>query len=69
MKPSRLITLFLLIPLFCFSQSQITGKVIKVSDGDTFTIFTEKKEQIRIRLYGIDAPEKKQVMVQNLAIL
>lgn len=38
----------------------ITAKVVKVSDGDTFTILTEKREQIRIRIYGIDAPETGQ---------
>ncbi|MGG7049082.1 MULTISPECIES: thermonuclease family protein [unclassified Campylobacter] len=38
----------------------LDGKVIKVSDGDTITILTEQKEQIRIRLNGIDAPEEKQ---------
>lgn len=38
----------------------ITAKVVKVSDGDTFTILTKGKEQIRIRIYGIDAPEKGQ---------
>lgn len=59
----RTIYIFLLIlflPVICSSQDIITGKVIKVADGDTFTILTGGKEQIRIRLYGIDAPESKQ---------
>jgi len=38
----------------------ITAKVVKVSDGDTFTVLTEKKKQTRIRIYGIDAPETGQ---------
>lgn len=38
----------------------IMGKVVKVSDGDTFSILTESNEQIRIRVYGIDAPEAGQ---------
>ncbi|MDR2995560.1 MAG: thermonuclease family protein [Bacillus cereus] len=38
----------------------ITGKVISVADGDTVTILTDTNEQIRVRLYGIDAPERGQ---------
>ena len=36
------------------------GKVISVADGDTITILTSTNEQIKIRLHGIDCPEKKQ---------
>lgn len=31
-----------------------------MSDGDTITVLTSKKKQVKIRLYGIDCPEKKQ---------
>ena len=41
-------------PLFALS-----GKVIKVSDGDTITVL-QGKQQVKVRLYGIDAPELKQ---------
>ena len=41
-------------PLFAFP-----AKVIKISDGDTITVLNDK-EQTKVRLYGIDAPEKKQ---------
>ena len=34
------------------------AKVIKISDGDTITILTQQHEQTKVRLYGIDAPEK-----------
>ena len=34
--------------------------VIRVSDGDTITVQNADYEQIRVRLYGIDAPENKQ---------
>jgi len=38
----------------------IHGKVIKVADGDTITILTNQNKQVKIRLYGIDTPEKRQ---------
>lgn len=36
-----------------------TGKVVKVADGDTITVL-KGEEKVRVRFYGIDAPEKKQ---------
>jgi endonuclease YncB( thermonuclease family) len=39
---------------------EITGKVVKIADGDTLTILDSSNEQHRIRLAGIDAPEKGQ---------
>jgi micrococcal nuclease len=38
----------------------ITGKVVKVVDGDTFDVLDSSFKTIRIRMNGIDAPEKKQ---------
>ena len=38
----------------------VRGTVIKVSDGDTISILNYQNKQIKIRLYGIDAPEKAQ---------
>ena len=38
----------------------LEGKVIKVSDGDTITVLDSGKTQYKVRLAGIDAPEKKQ---------
>jgi len=43
------------IPLF--SIAQLSGKVISVTDGDTFTLLTANKQQVKIRLFGIDCPE------------
>ena len=35
------------------------GKVISVYDGDTITVSTMDNQKVKIRLYGIDAPELK----------
>jgi endonuclease YncB( thermonuclease family) len=42
-----------------FAQT-ITGKVVRVADGDTVTVLDASNTQHRIRLSGIDAPEKNQ---------
>lgn len=36
----------------------IQGKVVRVADGDTITVLDQSKTQHKIRLAGIDAPEK-----------
>ncbi len=65
--------LYLLISFSCqYNQKNndspnkiIKGKVIKIADGDSFTLLTENKKQIKIRMYGIDAPERKQAFYQK----
>ncbi len=57
----RLITLVLLVCLsLAAAANTLTGKVVKVADGDTITVFESTNTQHRIRLQGIDAPERKQ---------
>ena len=36
------------------------GIVVKIIDGDTFDLLTKEKRTIRVRMYGIDCPERKQ---------
>jgi endonuclease YncB( thermonuclease family) len=38
----------------------LTGRVVRIADGDTITVLDASKTQYRIRLQGIDAPESKQ---------
>lgn len=35
-------------------------RVVKIADGDTLTALGADLQQVKCRLYGIDAPEKKQ---------
>lgn len=60
MKRALLLTFFLLSTAVAICQTILTGKVVAVADGDTFTLLTDKKKQVKVRLYGIDCPERKQ---------
>ena len=51
------------ILLFLYSPAladTLQGKVVKIADGDTVTIADDSGMKHRIRLAGIDAPEKDQ---------
>ena len=53
----------LLLALLLATSAQaatITGTVVSVADGDTVTVLDATKKQHKIRLTGIDAPEKMQ---------
>lgn len=61
----RLIAILLLLTYLifpCFSLAKepirtIYGTVTRVSDGDTIQVTESKGSKVRVRLYGIDAPE------------
>src|SRR5687768_17739251 len=46
------------------TAADFNGEVIRVLDGDTIEVLHEKKPE-RIRLYGIDCPEKGQPFGQK----
>jgi endonuclease YncB( thermonuclease family) len=56
----HLIALLLMLCCAISQAATITGKVVGVADGDTITVLDADKVQHKIRLAGIDAPEKKQ---------
>ena len=49
----------LLLAMLYASLFAFNGKVVSIHDGDTITIL-QNKQQIKVRLFGIDAPELKQ---------
>ena len=63
---SRLSLLFVLLFLISRSSSSpsaanvLEGTVVKIADGDTITVLDSDKVQHRVRVAGIDAPEKGQ---------
>jgi len=57
----RFITIGLLsLAIQVASADTLTGVVVGVADGDTVTLLDAQKQQHKIRLAGIDAPEKVQ---------
>ncbi len=42
-----------------FPGQKIRGSVKRIIDGDTFVFLSQNGEELRIRLYGIDTPERK----------
>ncbi|MBL8377001.1 MAG: thermonuclease family protein [Burkholderiales bacterium] len=57
--PTRIAVPLLLAALTAPAWADITGKVVAVADGDTITVL-QGREQVKVRLSGIDAPERKQ---------
>ena len=49
----------LLLAMLYASLFAFVGKVVSIHDGDTITVL-QGKQQVKVRLFGIDAPELKQ---------
>lgn len=58
--PYYLFTILLLLTQLSAQAEILEGKVVKIADGDTLTLLTSSNQQVKIRLAGIDTPEKKQ---------
>ena len=58
-SPVALLVLVLALVVHAHADDVIIGKVVRVADGDTITV-VENRTQHRIRLFGIDAPERHQ---------
>ena len=65
MKIFRCFVLLLLCFACNLSASTLQGMVVHVADGDTVTVLDDQKTQHKIRLQGIDAPEKSQAFGQK----
>lgn len=65
MKPLRHTVLLALLLLACLpvcarAVDFVEGEVVAIADGDTLTVLDNDKRQHRVRLLGIDAPERSQ---------
>ncbi len=47
------------------ATNTIRGRVVKIVDGDTFDLLTSNDSIVRIRLQGIDCPERRQDYYQK----
>ena len=56
----NLLSAILLIGIVINAQVDITGKVVAITDGDTFKLLTQDSTLIRVRVANIDCPERKQ---------
>ena len=57
---NRLFAPLLLLFTLSAQAETLEGKVIKIADGDTLTLLTPSNQQVKIRLAGVDTPERKQ---------
>ena len=60
----RITGTLILLALWCVTaagqSSTLRGTVVGVADGDTLTVLDSAKTQHKIRLQGVDAPERSQ---------
>lgn len=56
----RAITLLLALLAFPVTAETLSGRIVSITDGDTVTLLDSTRQQHKIRLAGIDAPEAHQ---------
>ncbi len=52
--------LLLVLVNFAALGADLVGRVVGVADGDTITVLVDGHDNVKVRLAGIDAPEKAQ---------
>ena len=65
MRIDQIYALFILVLSCTSNAATLQGKVVGVADGDTITVLDATNTQHKIRLQGIDAPEKAQAFGQK----
>jgi len=55
-----ILAIFVLLLVSPSVAHALTGKVVSVADGDTITVLDSRNQTTKIRLFGIDCPEKGQ---------
>ena len=65
MRSRHLLAPLILLASLVAHAETLTGTVVAVADGDTITVLDANREQHKIRLSGIDAPEKAQPFGQR----
>ena len=64
-RAEALLCLLFLFQIAHAEPTRINGRVVSIADGDTLTILAAGNFQHKIRLAGIDAPEKRQPFGQR----
>lgn len=65
MHTHKLFVTLLILLSFSLNATTLQGIVVGVADGDTITVLDATNTQHKIRLLGIDAPEKAQAFGQR----
>ena len=55
------LTIFVNTPISHAAIRTVTGTVTKVTDGDSIQVTTAEQTKLKVRLYGIDAPETPRI--------
>ena len=60
-----LTTLTLFLSAATIALADVTGRVVAVTDGDTIKVLDSYQVEHKVRLTGIDAPEREQAALQH----